>query len=125
MPKQINKYGGELPTEIEKMFYETFNIETVKFYRGTYIDGDLFKEEYPLITDKILLALIDVIIQRDFDVLKLYKFQNSYHAQFDTTTGRYFVNYQQNNLRDLILEILIGNKEIFYDKVHEAFKERN
>lgn len=54
---------------------------------------------YPTITDRILLELIEIIIKRDFDTLKLYKVDGSYHGQFDTNIDHYFANYQKTILK--------------------------
>lgn len=79
---------------------------------------------YPTISDHILLELIEIIINRDFDILKLYKVSGSYHGQFDTDIDNYFANYQNNTLKDLILNICQHNSEIFYHQVRALFGEK-
>ncbi len=76
---------------------------------------------YPTITDRILLELIEIIIKRDLDLLKLYKFNGSYHGQIDTNIDHYFANYQQNTFKDLILQICKHNSKIFYNQVRALF----
>lgn len=107
-----------MTNEIEKKFFDAFGIKPK-------LDGsDFYKSiltKYPEITDRILLALIEIIIKRDFDTLKLYKVNGSYHGQFDTDIDNYFVNYQKNSLKDLILGICQHNSKIFYSEVRALF----
>lgn len=79
---------------------------------------------YPTITDRILLELIEIIIKRDFDILKLYKDNGSYYGQFDTNIDHYFANYQKDTLKDLILDICQHNSKIFYHQVRALFGEK-
>lgn len=126
-----------MTTEIEKKFFDAFGIKA-KRVRPFYCNknqenipcefciekhGKCISQEeiYPTITDRILLALIEIIIKRDFDTLKLYKVNGSYHGQFDTDIDNYFVNYQKNSLKDLILGICQHNSKIFYSEVRALF----
>lgn len=79
---------------------------------------------YPTITNRIMLELIEVIIKRDADILKLYKVNGSYHGQFDTDIDHYFANYQKDTLKDLILHICKQNSKIFYHQVRALFGEK-
>lgn len=83
--------------------------------------SNFWREEYPEITDRILLELIEIIIKRDFDILKLYKVDDSYHGQFDTNIEHYFANYQKDTLKDLILDICQHNYGIYYHQVRKLF----
>ena len=111
-----------MKTETEKEFFEVFGIESdyirLEDDYGHYKSRD---KCYPQITDRILLELIEIIIKRDFDILKLYKFDNSYHSQFDSNINKYFVNYQESNLKDVILAVCEGNSKIFYKDVRKLF----
>lgn len=128
-----------MTTEIEKEFLDAFGIKA-KRVRPFYCNKNQKnipcefcieehgkclsqREIYPEITDRILLELIEIIIKRDLDVLKLYKFKGSYHGQFDTNNDAYFANYQQNTFKDLILHICEQNSKIFYHQVRELFGE--
>lgn len=107
-----------MTTELEKKFFDAFGIKAK-------LDGSDFNKSiqanYPEITDCILLELIEIIIKRDFDTLKLYKVDGSYHGQFDTNIDHYFANYQKNNLKNLILHICQHNSKIFDHQVRELF----
>lgn len=126
-----------MTNETEKEFFDAFGIEPYDRYFkcSKQLERECKKiceccelsEEvrcYPTITDRILLELIEIIIKRDLDVLKLYKFKGSYHGQFDTNNDAYFANYQKNNLKDLILHICEQNSEIFYHQVRALFGEK-
>ena len=118
-----------MSNEIEKMFFNTFGIKplittTSYEYYPNYKGKEIFKGFiYPEITDRILLELIEVIIKRDYDILKLYKVNGSYHGQFDTDIDHYFANYQKDTLKDLIMVIYQHNSEIFYHQVRALFGE--
>lgn len=109
-----------MTNEIEKKFFDAFGIKAK-------LDGSDFNKSiqanYPEITDRILLELIEIIIKRDFDILKLYKDNGSYYGQFDTNIDHYFANYQKDTLKDLILHICEQNSKIFYHQVRELFGE--
>lgn len=123
-----------MTNEIEKEFFDAFGIEPYDRYFkcSKQLERECKKiceccelsEEvryYPEITDRILLELIEIIIKRDFDTLKLYKVDGSYHGQFDTNIDHYFANYQKNNLKNLILHICQHNSKIFDHQVRELF----
>lgn len=128
-----------MTNETEKEFFDAFGIKPKRvrpFYfnkNQKYIPCEFYmeshgkclsqKELYPEITDRILLELIEIIIKRDFDILKPYKFEGSYHGQFDTNNDHYFANYQKDTLKDLILHICKQNSKIFYHQVRELFGE--
>lgn len=128
-----------MTNEIEKKFFDAFGIKPEHYeycYHECRIpelanipcdkkDCPHYRIEiyYNEITDRILLELIEIIIKRDLDVLKLYKFKGSYHGQFDTNNDAYFANYQQNTFKDLILHICEQNSKIFYHQVRELFGE--
>lgn len=128
-----------MTNETEKKFFDAFGIKA-KRVRPFYCNKNRKnrpceicieehgkclsqKELYPEITDRILLKLIEIIIKRDFDILKLYKFEGSYHGQFDTNNDHYFANYQKDTLKDLILDICQHNSKIFYHQVRALFGE--
>ena len=133
--------------EIEKKFFDTFGIKPKPNESGygrclkydnllkcesekkDLMEGcpgceyfEVFKF-YPTITNRILLELIEIIINRDFDILKLYKVNGSYHGQFDTDIDHYFAHYQKDTLKDLILDICQHNYRNFYHQVRALFGE--
>lgn len=128
-----------MTTETEKEFFDAFGIKakTVRLFycnkKRKNIPCEFCIEEhgkclsqkeiFPEITDGILLELIEIIIKRDFDILKLYKDNGSYYGQFDTNIDHYFANYQKDTLKDLILHICKQNSKIFYHQVRALFGE--
>lgn len=128
-----------MTNETEKKFFDAFGIKPKRvrpFYYNKnqkYIPCEFYieshgkclsqKEIFPEITDGILLELIEIIIKRDFDILKLYKDNGSYYGQFDTNIDHYFANYQKDTLKDLILHICNQNSKIFYHQVRALFGE--
>ena len=136
-----------MTTEIEKTFFDTFGIEKVTTYscyeyytyeRGIDIWGEhcekylkdggecdncdkkAFIQEYPQITDRILLELIRIIGKKPFGYLQC---ENTYSTNLGDT--RDMITVEADSLKEGLLTLAMQNKVVLRIKhqVRTLFEE--
>ena len=95
-----------MTTEIERQFFETFGIEPRPIYSELWAD-EWVKDEYPQITDRILLELICINA----------KSQDMYQDYYKIRSRNY------NNLKIEILSDCMCEREDIKQQVQALFKE--
>lgn len=104
-----------MTNEIEKKFFDAFGIKAK-------LDGSDFNKSiqanYPEITNRILLELIEIIIKFDFGIRIDYD-ADGYGIASENYSGHF-----EENLKDSVLDYLITNKTQFYHQVRELFGEK-
>lgn len=113
-----------MTTDLEKQFFDTFGIEErCDFDR--YCEGceDCVYCNYPQITDRHYLELIEILL--NFEYIGLKKGKDHYSVDFQG-----WLEQRESSLRNAILNslIVVANsefKDVAYNQVQALFEENN
>ena len=108
-----------MTNEIEKQFFDTFGIEP-KTNQAYGVQLDYYIDEYPQITDRILLELIRIIGKKPFGYLQC---ENTYSTNLGDT--RDIITVEADSLKEGLLTLAMQNKVILRIKhqVRTLFEE--
>ena len=106
--------------DLEKQFFDTFGIEPRPIYSELWAD-EWVKDEYPQITDRHYLELIETLLS--FEYIGFKKGKEHYSIDFQG-----WLEQRENSLKNAILKslIVVANsefKDVVYNQVRTLFKE--
>lgn len=127
-----------MTTELEKQFFDTFGIEPKPIYSDLWAD-EWVKDEYPQITDRILLELEEIFTHKkinstgffdgfhvekhnDYWIYQLTYYKGGYYTRgFGKTRKEAFLNQLITILNDK--EVEEEEKQLVKQQVQALFKE--
>ena len=113
-----------MTNELEKQFFDTFGIEPKTTIESRYsLNSEYYEvtvENYPQITDRILLELIRIIGKKPFGYLQC---ENTYSTNLGDT--RDMITVESDSLKEGLLTLAMQNKVVLRIKhqVRTLFEE--